>query len=85
MQMLSTSCSLSPSMSAGLRDKVGAELRSFLLGRKEQSMEDAMYLPGQREVKAVGVRKDNLRDLEGAFSMRGQFLGGKVDLQVLEI
>ena len=43
-------------------------------------MEDAMHLPSWWEAKAIGIGGDNLRDLEGAFSSRGQFSGGKVDL-----
>ena len=70
---------------ARLGNEVGAELRSLLVGRKKRSMEDAMHLPGRREVKAVGVWGDNLRDLTGTFSSRGQFLGGEVDLQVMRV
>ena len=70
---------------ARLRNEVGAKLRSFLVGREKQSVEDSMHLPGRREAKAVGVRGDNLRDLKGAFSLRGQFLGREVDLQVMRV
>jgi len=34
-------------------------------------MEDSMHLPGRREVKAIGIQGDNLRDFEGAFLSRG--------------
>jgi len=44
-----------------------------------------MRLPNRREAKAVGIRGDNLRDLKGAFSSRGQFSGGEVDLQVMRV
>jgi len=67
---------------ARLRNEVGAKLRGFLVRRKKQSMEDTMHLPGRREAKAVGIGRDNLRDFEGAFSLRGQFSGREVDLQV---
>jgi len=43
-------------------------------------VEDSVHLPGRREAKAVGIQGDNLRDLEGAFSSRGQFLEGEIDL-----
>jgi len=65
-----------------LREEVGAKLRSFLVGREKQSMKDTMHLPSRREAKAVGIGRDNLRDLEGAFLSRGQFSEGEVDLQV---
>jgi len=45
-------------------------------------MEDSMHLPGRREMEVVGIWGDDLRDLERAFSLRGQFSGGEVDLQV---
>ena len=48
-------------------------------------MEDTMYLPGRRETKAVGIWRDNLRDLKGAFPSRGQFSRRKVDLQVTRV
>jgi len=54
------------------RDKVQAKLRGFFVRRKERGVEDTMYLPGWREAKAIGVRRDNLRDLEGALSSRGE-------------
>jgi len=63
-------------------DKIGAELRSFLIGGEERSVEDTMHLPSRREVEAVGIGGDNLRDLEQAFSLRGQFSGEDVDPQV---
>jgi len=70
---------------ARLWNKIGAKLRSFLVRREKRSMEDAVHLPGRREVKAVGVWRDNLGDLEGAFLTRGQFSGGEVDLQVTRV
>jgi len=45
-------------------------------------MEDAMHLPGRWESKAVGVRGDNLRDFKWAFSSRGQFSRGEINLEV---
>jgi len=45
-------------------------------------MEDTMYLPGRWEAKAIGIRGNNLGDLEGALSLRGQLSGREVDLQV---
>ena len=48
-------------------------------------MEDTMHLPGWREAKVIGIRGDNLRDLKRAFSMKGQFLGREVDLQVMRV
>ena len=48
-------------------------------------MEDAVYFPSRWEAKTIGVRGDNLRDLERTFSSRGELSGGKVDLQVMEI
>ena len=44
-----------------------------------------MHLPGRRKAKVVGVWGDNLRDLKRAFSARGQFSGGEVDLQVTRV
>jgi len=35
-------------------------------------MEDTVYLPGWREAKAIGIWRDNLRDLEGTLSSRGK-------------
>jgi len=35
-------------------------------------MEDTVYLSGRREAKAIGIWRDNLRDLEGALSSRGE-------------
>jgi len=48
-------------------------------------VEDTMYLPGWWEVKAVGIRGNDLRDLEGALSSRSQLLGGEVNLQVVGV
>ena len=68
-----------------LGNEIASKLRSFLVGGEEQGMEDTMHLPSRREVKAVGVRGNHLRDLERAFSLRGQFSGGEVDLRVTRI
>jgi len=65
-----------------LRNEVGAKLKSFFVWREKQSVEDAVHLPGRREAKVIGVGRDNLRDFKGAFSLRGQFSRGEVDLQV---
>ena len=70
---------------ARLQNEVGAELRSFFVRREKRSMEDAVDLPGRREVKAIGIRGYDLRDLKGAFLLRGQFLGGEVDLQLVRV
>jgi len=67
---------------ARLGNEVRAELRSFFVRREEQCVENAMHLPSGRETKAVGIWGDNLGDLEGALSARGQFSGREVDLQV---
>ena len=48
-------------------------------------MEDAVHLPSGRELKVVGIWGNNLRDLKGAFSLRGHLSRREVDLQVLEI
>jgi len=48
-------------------------------------MENTMHLPGRRKAKVVGVMGDNLRDLKGAFSSKGQFSGGEVDLKVMRV
>jgi len=48
-------------------------------------MKDSVHLPGRREAKTVGVWGYNLRNLEGAFSSRGQFSGWEVDLQVMRV
>jgi len=70
---------------ARLRNKVRAEFRSLFIWREERCVEDAMHLPGWWESKAVGVRGNNLRDFEWAFSSRGQFSRGEVNLQVSRV
>jgi len=48
-------------------------------------MEDTVHLPSRREAKVIGVGGDNLRNLERAFSLRGQFPRGEVDFQVVRV
>ena len=48
-------------------------------------MEDTMYLPGRWEMKTIGVGQNNLGDLKGALSTRGQFSRRKIDLQVARV
>jgi len=48
-------------------------------------MEVFVNLPSRVKVKAIGIWGDNLRDFKKAFSSRGQFPRGKVDLQVVRI
>jgi len=68
-----------------LGNKVGTEFRGFLVMGEEQCVEDTVHLPSRREAKAVGIRGNNLRDLEGAFLSRGQFSEREVDLQVTRV
>ena len=56
---------------ARLGDEVGTGLRCLIVQREKESMEDFMHLPGRREAKVVGVRGDDLKDLEKTFSSRG--------------
>ena len=70
---------------ARLGNEVRANFRGFLIREKEGSVEDAMHLPGQRELKVIGVRRDNLGDFKRAFSLRGQFSGREVNLQVTRV
>ena len=67
------------------RDKVQAKLRSLFVGGKERCVEDTVYLPGWRKTKAIGVGRDNLGDLEGALSSRGQLSEREIDLQVSRV
>jgi len=71
--------------SARQGNEVWPKLRGFLVRGEERGVEDTMYLPGWWETKAIGVWGDNLRDLEGAFSSRGQFSRRKVNLQVSRV
>jgi len=70
---------------AGQRDIVRAKLRGFFVQGEERSVEDAMYFPSWREAKVVGVRGNDLRDLEWTFLSRGQFSGREIDLQVSRV
>ena len=67
-----------------LGNKVRTELRSFLIRGEEQRVEDTMHLPSRQELKAVGIGGDNLRDLKGFFSLRGQFSGRELIFKLQE-
>ena len=45
-------------------------------------MENTVHFPGWWETKVIGVWGDNLRDFKRTLSLRGQFSGREIDLQV---
>ena len=68
-----------------LNNEVWTKLRCLSIQREERSMEDSVYLPNRGKSKAISIERDDLRNFERTFLLRGQLSRGEVDLQVTRV